>query len=468
MHSELLRKLPKVDEILRSTDVLAAAEGLAHDQTVDEIRAVIEQKRKALLHSELPLGEAFISFAAITAEIIDRLNRLHSPSLRRVINGTGVVLHTNLGRAKLSGKAAEAVREAARNYSTLEYDPERGMRGSRHSHTEELIKRITGAEAAMIVNNNAAATMLCLAALGRGKEVVLSRGELVEIGGSFRVPEIMEESGAYLREVGTTNKTRLVDYEAAVCENTGLLLKVHTSNYKIIGFTEETSLEELSALSKKYNLPLIYDMGSGLMVDLSEYGIDEPTVKGSLKAGADVILFSGDKLLGGPQGGIIAGKKKYIDQMKKHPLARVLRIDKMTAAAMEAVFRTYYDEQRAMEELPTLAMLSASRQQLLQQAEKLKAEIDALGQGFITEIEESEGTVGGGSAPGSCLYGYGVSLQHEAFSAADLEEAMRCGALPIIVKTRQNRVILDVRTIAEEEQALIVDKLAEIAEKRLK
>lgn len=460
MHSELLRKLPKVDEILKNKRVEEASAYLPHEQVVNEIRAVIDQKRKALFHSETLLEEAFISFDAVSAEVIERLNKVKMSSLRKVINGTGVVLHTNLGRARLSEKAVNAVIEAASGYSTLEYDPEKGQRGSRHSHTEQLIKAITGAEAAMVVNNNAAATMLCLSALGKGRKVLISRGELVEIGGSFRVPEIMEQSGAILKEVGTTNKTRVSDYENAIDEEVGLLLKVHTSNYKIIGFTEEAALEELSHIAKAHELPLVYDLGSGLMVNLERYGIDEPTIKGSLKAGADVVLFSGDKLLGGPQGGIIIGKKKYIDLMKKHPLARVMRIDKMTAAAMEAVFRTYHDEGKAKLEIPALAMLTKPREILYEEAQRLKDTIDDLQLGFITEIEETEGVVGGGSAPGSILPGYGVGLKHELFSASHLEEALRQGMLPIVVKTRKEHLITDVRTVEVQEHELIADKLA--------
>ena len=339
MNSKLLRKLPKVDELLMNEKVMEASSGLLREQVVDVIRTVIETVRREILGSDEALDESYVSYDMVVDKVIQAVRNSHVKSLRRVINGTGVVLHTNLGRAKLSKSAMDAVAEVADKYSTLEYDPVKGGRGSRHVHVEKIIEKITGAEAAMVVNNNAAATMICLAAMGRGKEMVISRGELVEIGGSFRIPEIMEESGAHLAEVGTTNKVKLSDYKNKINENTGALMKVHTSNYKIIGFTEEVPLKELVKLGREENLPVIYDMGSGLMINLRDYGIEEPTVREAMADGADIILFSGDKLLGGPQGGVIIGKKKHIDMMKSHPLARILRVDKMTLSAMEETFK---------------------------------------------------------------------------------------------------------------------------------
>lgn len=467
MHSELLRNLPKVDDLLRDERIVRASCGLSHEQVADEIRTVIDEKRKAFLHSEILQKEAFLSFDSIAEEVEEHIRRLRFKSLRRVINATGVVLHTNLGRAKLSENAIAAVTEAVSGYSTLEYDPMSGKRGSRHVHTEELIRKITGAEAAMVVNNNAAATMLCLAALGKGREVVISRGELVEIGGSFRVPEIMEQSGAHLAEVGTTNKTRIGDYEKAIGENTGMLLKVHTSNYKIIGFTEDVSLHALREVADRHGLPLVYDMGSGLMTDLTEYGIFEPTVKDSLSAGADVVLFSGDKLLGGPQGGIIVGKKDYIDRMKKHPLARVLRIDKMTAAAMEAVFLAYYDEKKAKEEIPTLAMLTKNNDELYKEAELLKKRIDDLELGVETEVAAVDGMVGGGSAPDTVLKSWAVFLKHTDIQAAAVAEGLRLGEIPVIVRIVRDRIVIDVRTVTLQEQEILVQKLAAVMKERV-
>ena len=466
MDSKLLRKLPKVDELLNHERIKAAAAGLSHAQQIDALREVIEEKRQSILAGSA--GEAEVDGERIVDEAVCRLAACRQMSLRRVINGTGVVLHTNLGRARLSRAAIEAVCRAAGAYSTLEYDPAAGRRGSRHDHVEYIITRITGAEAAMVVNNNAAATMLCLAAMGRDREIIISRGELVEIGGSFRIPEIMEESGAYLREVGTTNKTKYRDYEAAVGENTGALLKVHTSNYKIIGFTEEVSLSELKKLAEEHQLPLIYDMGSGLMTELADLGIDEPTVKDSLRAGADIVLFSGDKLLGGPQGGVIVGKKAYIERMKAHPLARVLRVDKMTLAAMEATFRAYYDEETAREEIPVLSMLTRSKDQLRKAAEALKEKIDSKNLGFLTEIEATEGKVGGGSAPASILEGYAVTLRHDEISPQALESALREGELPVIIRLSHDRAVIDPRTVTEEEQKEIAEKLEKIMKEKQK
>ena len=316
----MLSKLPKVDQTLQDQRLFEFFDDTPRDLIVESVREVIAEERERILQSSgsevLFREEEF--FQKITARIKQKTRH----SLINVVNATGVVLHTNLGRAGLSPSACENVMKIAKGYSTLEYNVKKGARGSRHSHVEQLICKITGAEAAMVVNNNAAATMLCLSAMAEEKEVIVSRGELVEIGGSFRIPDIMARSGAKLIEVGTTNKTKIADYRKAVNEETAAIMKVHTSNYRIVGFTAEASLEELTALGKETELPVIYDMGSGLLMDLSEYGIQEPTVGASLKTGIDVILFSGDKLMGGPQAGIIAGKTSLINKMKNHPLPR--------------------------------------------------------------------------------------------------------------------------------------------------
>jgi len=469
MNSKLLRRLPKVDELLMDEKVKEASADLLREQVVDVIRTVIETRRREILQADEPLEESFVSYDAVVEKVIEAVNYSHVKSLRRVINGTGVVLHTNLGRAKLSKAAMEAVAEVADKYSTLEYDPVKGGRGSRHDHVEKIIEKITGAEAAMVVNNNAAATTICLAALGRGKEMIISRGELVEIGGSFRIPEIMEESGAVLAEVGTTNKTKLSDYENRINENTGAIMKVHTSNYKIIGFTEEATLKELVKLGREKELPVIYDMGSGLMISLREYGINEPTVKDAMADGADVILFSGDKLLGGPQGGVIIGKKRYIDMMKSHPLARILRVDKMTLSAMEATFKEYYDDENAKKKIPVLEMLTRSSEELKKSAESLLAAIQKEAcniENIEAEVEETEDVVGGGSAPAAVLKGYSVAVNIEGISAQELERRLRTDALPVIVRINHDRVLFDVRTLTEEEYQIIAKRLKKISEER--
>lgn len=465
MNSKLLRKLPKVDELLMNEKVIEASSGLLREQVVDVIRTVIETVRREILGSDEALGESYVSYDMVVDKVIQAVRNSHVKSLRRVINGTGVVLHTNLGRAKLSKSAMEAVAEVADKYSTLEYDPIKGGRGSRHVHVEKVIEKITGAEAAMVVNNNAAATTICLAALGRGKEMIISRGELVEIGGSFRIPEIMEESGAHLAEVGTTNKVKLSDYKNKINENTGAIMKVHTSNYKIIGFTEEVPLKELVKLGREENLPVIYDMGSGLMINLRDYGIEEPTVREAMADGADIILFSGDKLLGGPQGGVIIGKKKYIDMMKSHPLARILRVDKMTLSAMEATFKEYYDDENAKEKIPVLSMLTRSEEKLKTDAEKLLEMIKKEAPALDAKVEATEDVVGGGSAPATVLKGYSVSVQWNEASSQEIERRLRMDALPIIVRINRDKVLFDVRTIAEDEYRIIADRLKRITEK---
>lgn len=465
MNSKLLRKLPKVDELLMDERVAEASCNLLREQVVDVIRTVIETVRREIINSDEELDENCVSYDLVADKVIEAVRHSHVKSLRRVINGTGVVLHTNLGRAKLSKSAMDAVAEVADKYSTLEYDPVKGGRGSRHVHVEKIIEKITGAEAAMVVNNNAAATTICLAALGRGKEMIISRGELVEIGGSFRIPEIMEESGAHLAEVGTTNKVKLSDYKNKINENTGALMKVHTSNYKIIGFTEEVPLKELVKLGREENLPVIYDMGSGLMINLRDYGIEEPTVREAMADGADIILFSGDKLLGGPQGGVIIGKKKYIDMMKSHPLARILRVDKMTLSAMEATFKEYYDDENAKEKIPVLSMLTRSEEKLKTDAEKLLEMIKKEAPALDAKVEATEDVVGGGSAPATVLKGYSVSVQWNEASSQEIERRLRMDALPIIVRINHDKVLFDVRTIAEDEYRIIADRLKRITEK---
>lgn len=465
MNSKLLRKLPKVDELLMDERVAEASCNLLREQVVDVIRTVIETVRREIINSDEELDENCVSYDLVADKVIEAVRHSHVKSLRRVINGTGVVLHTNLGRAKLSKSAMDAVAEVADKYSTLEYDPVKGGRGSRHVHVEKIIEKITGAEAAMVVNNNAAATMICLAAMGRGKEMVISRGELVEIGGSFRIPEIMEESGAHLAEVGTTNKAKLSDYRGRINENTGAIMKVHTSNYKIIGFTEEVPLKELVKLGREENLPVIYDMGSGLMINLRDYGIEEPTVREAMADGADIILFSGDKLLGGPQGGVIIGKKKYIDMMKSHPLARILRVDKMTLSAMEATFKEYYDDENAKEKIPVLSMLTRSEEKLKNDAEKLLEMIKKEAPALDAKVEATEDVVGGGSAPATVLKGYSVSVQWNEASSQEIERRLRMDALPIIVRINHDKVLFDVRTIAEDEYRIIADRLKRITEK---
>lgn len=455
---KLLRGLPKIDELLLDEQLVFFMESTPRAVVVNAAREIIDRLRKEILageRDEIPDRQALI------AEICDTITGKKKRNLRTLINATGVILHTNLGRANLCKAAVESVMAVADSYSNLEYDVKKGARGSRHDHVEKIISKITGAEAAMVVNNNAAATMLCLSALAFGKEVVTSRGELVEIGGSFRIPDIMEQSGAHLKEVGTTNKTKPSDYRNAYDpEKTGAFLKVHTSNYRIIGFTQEVSLKEMVELGKEYDLPVIYDMGSGLMADLSRYGVDEPTVVDALKDGADVVLFSGDKLLGGPQGGILIGKKKYIDMMKKHPLARALRVDKMTLAAMEATFFEYLDMETAKKNIPVLNMITTSEEELKKRACALRGAIEKKTDAFRLGICECKDQVGGGSAPTVRLNGQAVTISSDAISAERLERLMRKAEIPVIVRVAHDEVLLSVRTIKDSEFEAVADALA--------
>ena len=458
---KLLRGLPKIDELLLDEQLIFFMETTPRAVVVNAAREIIDVMRKKILGGEL---SEIPSRSAIIEEICDTVNGKKKRNLRTLINATGVVLHTNLGRANLCNTAVESVMAVADSYSNLEYDVKKGARGSRHDHVEKIISKITGAEAAMVVNNNAAATMLCLSAMAFGKEVVTSRGELVEIGGSFRIPEIMEQSGAILKEVGTTNKTKPSDYRNAFdAERTGAFLKVHTSNYRIVGFTQEVSLKEMTKLGKEYNIPVIYDMGSGLMADLSRYGVDEPTVVDALKDGADVVLFSGDKLLGGPQGGILIGKKEYIDKMKKHPLARALRVDKMTLAAMEATFFEYLDMETAKKNVPVLNMITASEEELNARANALVDAIMKKTDEFKLDVIACKDQVGGGSAPTVRLNGQAVSVFSDTIPAERLERLMRKAEVPVIVRVAHDEVLLSVRTIKESEFKNIADALANAA-----
>ena len=472
MKKELLRSLPKIDEVLMDEGISALMERIPRETVVDAVRDSVETIRADILAGKIT-EPSEMKLDTIIDRINHTANKMDIKSLRPVINATGVVLHTNLGRANLSDKAVEQVVSAARSYSTLEYDPEKGTRGSRHIHVENIIKKITGAEAAMAVNNNAAATMLVMAAVGRGREMIVSRGELVEIGDSFRIPDIMKESGSVLVEVGTTNKTRISDYESHINENTAALLKVHTSNYRVIGFTEDVSVKALRELGDKYDLPVIYDMGSGLMTDLSEWGIHEPVVKDSLKDGTDVILFSGDKLLGGPQAGIIAGKKEYIDRMKSHPLARVVRVDKMTIAALEATLSEYADRDRALNEIPVLRMITKSREDLQAECLLLKGMLDEIGDpedgnpAYTIRIMDDDGVVGGGSAPDSRLQNVVLAIDHRTLSPDSIEEALRKGEPPVIARIKNDSVIIDVRTVDRSGYEIIAERFREIAEKRI-
>ncbi|MCR1900240.1 L-seryl-tRNA(Sec) selenium transferase [Irregularibacter muris] len=454
--------IPSVDEIISLPQIKKHYENTTHHNIVECIRNVLEDSRREIIHlSDEQISQYHLSMEKILLKIDEKLIEKRTMSLRSVINATGVVLHTNLGRSPLSEEIKDALWAVASEYSTLEMDVNTGKRGSRYSHIESLICELTGAESALVVNNNAAAVTLMLSALAKDKEVIVSRGELVEIGGSFRIPEVMEQSGAALVEVGATNKTHLRDYEKAITENTGALLKVHTSNYRILGFTQLVSTEELVKLGKKYHLPSLEDVGSGVLVDLASYGLShEPSVQSTIAAGIDVVTFSGDKLLGGPQAGIIAGKKEYIDQMKRHPLNRAFRIDKLTLAALEATLKIYQEEENVIKRIPILRMLTIDKDELYQKAQVLKEEIiRTVGKDFTVKVEQSFSQVGGGAMPLEQLPTYVVSLQSPKFTVNQLEEKLRRFKRPIFTRIHKENILLDVRTLLEGDNKNIIDAL---------
>ena len=453
---ELFRKLPSVDEVLSKDEIKNTLNFYPRSIVLETIREVIELNRRKIINSDKYLD---INIESIINNVIDKVKLKYSLSLKKVINGTGIVIHTNLGRSLVSEQIKDDLFSIATRYSNLEYDIENGERGSRYTHLTDIIKRLTGAEDVLVVNNNASAVLLSLNTLAKEKEVIVSRGELVEVGGSFRIPSIMELSGAKLNEVGSTNKTHLKDYEESINENTGAIMKVHTSNYKILGFTESVEVDKLSNLSKKYNVPLIEDLGSGVFIDLSKYGLSyEPTVLDSLKNGADIVTFSGDKLLGGVQAGIIVGKKEYIQKMKKNQLTRALRVDKLTICALEVTLRMYLDEENAIKNIPTLRMLTYSIQELEKKAVGLYDKIKDL-KDFDIKISDSKSQVGGGSMPLEFIDSKVIEIIPKKISVSSLEKKLRLSKSHIIGRIKDEKYILDVRTIFEDEFDLIYEEL---------
>ncbi|MDP3048808.1 MAG: L-seryl-tRNA(Sec) selenium transferase [Thermodesulfovibrionales bacterium] len=457
---KLLKELPSVDEILKSNDGVKWCRTYPRKYVLQAIRDVIDMRRKEILVVDSTLREVSssdVSIEGMSGDIEMKIEKLSSLSLKPVINATGIVIHTNLGRSVLSEKILDNVKKIAESYSNLEYNLDEGRRGKRYAHITRILCEITGAEDALIVNNNAAAVLLCLNALAKGKEVIVSRGELVEIGGSFRVPDIMSLSGAVLREVGTTNKTHVYDYRNAINENTALILKVHQSNYRISGFTEEVPVADLKKLSEKYHIPVMYDLGSGCMIDLKPYGIhSEPAVQNIVESGVDIVTFSGDKLLGGPQGGIIVGRKEYIEKLPKNPLTRAIRIDKLTLAAFEATLMEYLDEDKAVENIPTLKMLLQKPERIRERAKKIALLLKRKVKAAKIEITEDTSKAGGGSLPEIEFPTYAVLISPDNISVNDLEERLRKGAPAIIARVKDNALLLDARTIREDEIGSIV------------
>ena len=458
----LYRSIPKVDVLLENPDIVTLIENHHRDVVVDVIREEIDKLRNFIKENDdINLIEEKINNLIENIKI--STEKVYSYNIKKVINGTGTILHTNLGRAIISKKHADYLSEVVTSYSNLEYNLEEGKRGERYSHFEKLICKITGAEAAMAVNNNAAAVMLVLSSMAAEREVIVSRGELVEVGGKFRIPDVMKSSNAHLVEIGTTNKTHLEDYEDAISENTGAFLKVHTSNFKILGFTESVSIEELCKLGREKDIPVIEDIGSGVLIDLSKYGLEyEPTVQDSIKAGVDVVSFSGDKLLGGPQAGIIVGKKKYIDKMKKNPLTRAFRIDKFTATILEMIFHEYLNEEDAIKNIPVLSLITKDLKEIEKNANDLFNKIEKLKDVADINVEDTLSQIGGGSLPAERIKSKSVTIMPKNISTQSLEAKLRAGKNPVVGRISEEKLILDMRTVLEDEIDILAQKLIDI------
>jgi L-seryl-tRNA(Ser) seleniumtransferase len=454
------RNIPSIEQLRQRDGIRPLEERFGHAAVVEALRAEADAMRERFTKGDAPADVA----ATMEAGLVRRLHSEHTSSLRQVINATGVVVHTNLGRAPLSRAAVERVAELAQGYTNLEYDLAAGRRGKRDIHAERLLCRLTGAEAAVVVNNNAAATLLGLAAVAAGREVIISRGELVEIGGGFRVPDVMAQSGAVLREVGTTNRTRAADYAAAIGDRTAAILRVHPSNFRVEGFTERPSLDELVQLGRRFGIAVLEDLGSGFLDvpgGLESLG-DEPSVRSSIAAGADLVMFSGDKLLGGPQAGILAGRSATVALVRKHPLMRALRVDKMTYAALDATLEAYASG-KAAETVPVARMIVMSVEAIDARASALAAAVRSAG--FNADVRDGFSTIGGGSAPGSQLATRVVTIAAPGGSADALESALRRSKPPVIARIEEGRVLIDLRTVTPEDDerlaALTLSALAD-------
>lgn len=464
---ERLRLIPSIDQLQKDEtfQTLLLEEKVSGKLLTEWLKEIVNQVRNEILQDQLT--KRYADENELSSYIMNELTKRHEIFTKRnhlqpVINATGVVIHTNLGRSRLSKRAIEHITETAKSYSTLEYEIGLGKRGSRHSIVEDYLVKITGAEAAIVVNNNAAAVYFVLKALAEHKEVIVSRGELVEIGGSFRISEIMRLSDAKLIEVGTTNKTKLNDYKEAITEDTGLILKVHKSNFAIIGFTEEVDAVELVQLAKEHDVPVYEDLGSGTLFNFKKENIGtEPTVQEQVKKGIDLISFSGDKLLGGPQAGIIVGKKKYIDILKKHQLARVLRVDKFTLAGLEATLKAYLAN-RELAEIPTIRDILVTEEEVLEKANMFLKVVEPNVKGFSFSITKGVSKVGGGTMPNVDLPTYIVEVKHNSLLSEELAKKLRDREKPIIVRINKEAVQLDFRTVTDEELQVVIEAFIEL------
>ena len=460
----ILRKLPAVDQVLKWPEIKRALGSYPRKLVLKAIREILDERRKQILDAP-DTSEAKTHADDILPDILKRLEKLSEFTLIPLVNATGIIVHTNLGRSLLAEEALERLELISSSYSNLEYDLEAGQRGSRYVHAESILCELTRAEAALVVNNNAGAVLLVLNTLALGKEVIVSRGQLVEIGGAFRIPDVMERSGARLRDVGCTNRTHLRDYEEAINENTALLMKVHNSNYMIVGFTKEVPLQDLVELAHRHNLYAVEDLGSGSFIDLSQYGLrKEPTAQEAVECGVDVVTFSGDKLLGGPQAGIILGRKELIATFKKNPLTRALRIDKLTLAALEATLRLYRDFDVATKRIPTLRMITTPMEELTSRAVRLKGFLDEVASTkFEFVVEDNFSQVGGGALPGQNIPTKVVSVTSQEYSVASIEKMLRSFDPPIIGRIEHEKYLLDVRTMSEKDFDIVRSAFARIA-----
>jgi L-seryl-tRNA(Ser) seleniumtransferase len=461
----LFRKIPSVDLLLAHPQIDGALSTQPRGLVIRAIHEVLEALRTAI-QKDVAVSDHELETDTIVQNVMVRIDHLSMPSLRNVVNATGVVVHTNLGRSLLADRVLAKFGLLAGSYSNLEYSLDQGRRGSRYTHVEYLLQELTGAEAGMVVNNNAAAVLLSLETLAREKEVVVSRGQLVEIGGAFRIPDVMRKSGAKMVEVGTTNKTHLKDYEAAIGPDTALLLKVHTSNFQIVGFTEEVPLSELVKLGQKHGIPVMDDLGSGCLLDFSQYGmIREPTVQEALEQGVGVVTFSGDKLLGGPQAGIILGKKDLVTAIRENQLSRALRIDKLTLLALEETLRMYRDPRMAVRDIPTLRMICYSYESLMESAERLHALIRNVNtDNFSVELSDGYSKVGGGALPLQKLKTRLLCLVPARLSAQKMEKHLRHHTPPVIARVEKDKLMLDIRTIQEKEFQTVAQAIKALAE----
>ena len=454
----LLRRVPSVDELLLRPRLTALCKEVDRAFAVDTLRGVLAQLRRDII-AGVAAEEGAVEPAEIEKRTVEAVENVLAPSLKPVINASGVILHTNLGRAPLTAEVVEEFRRVATQYSNLEYDVAAGARGKRDVHCARLLERLTGAEAAIVVNNCAAAVLLTLAALARGGEVIVSRGELIEIGDGFRIPEIMEQSGTMLREVGTTNRTRITDYENAINERTRLLFRVHPSNFTVSGFTEKPEVAELIALGERRGLPVVEDLGSGCLVDLSAAGVSEPTVRESVEAGFSLVLCSGDKLLGGPQTGIIAGNKELVAKVRRHPLFRALRVDKLTIAALEVTLRAYL--RADWNEIPSQRMIRTTVEEISSRTKHLVEVLRTRVRGTEAQFEIADGSslMGGGSTPAQSLSTRVLRIRSKHYSATQLEARLRGGTAPVIARIEEDSVIVDLRTVFAAQEGPLADSL---------